>query len=106
MRRKTILKTMLLKTIDESLNRTLGESAKESFFLYVKAKSNIEKDTITRDLEAFSTCLKNLFGEPALLIETLIVKRFHEEARVQYVENTAFSFKDYIEDVEKKVVKG
>ncbi len=96
------MKTMLLESMDEGLEEVLGESAKESFFSYVKMKSNIEEDVIHMDLETFSKCLEDIFGEAALLIETLIVKRFSEGARVQYVEKPAFSFKDYIEDVEKR----
>jgi len=65
---------LLLEVIDDRLTRLLGEEAKKTLYIYLKAVLFLERENIGRELKLFHKGLKLLFGSSAIEMEDVIVK--------------------------------
>jgi len=65
---------LLQEAIDNTLTNTLGENAKKELYIYLKAVLSLDRNNVGRELEAFHTGLRLLFGSGALSIENAILK--------------------------------
>ncbi|MEM1590029.1 MAG: hypothetical protein QXZ68_05630 [Candidatus Bathyarchaeia archaeon] len=102
---QTILLTfdeLLAKTVDYVLKSIFSERFVFSFWIYLEVAASIEPLDIARKPEAFSACLKNLFGPTAAKnLEKLILKCLCEmlKLKLELEENSKFS--DYINELRK-----
>ena len=64
---------LLLGSIDDAL-LSLGESSRQSIYLYYENKFQGNRETIPDELEHFQTALESIFGLGARFIEILIMR--------------------------------
>jgi len=93
----------MAEVVDEILKLTFTERYAYFVWTYLETAASIERLEIARKPEAFSTCLKNLFGSAAQTLERLILKRLCQILNVKFKEG--YKFADYIEELRKIYVK-
>jgi len=64
---------LFLEVTDSTLTSILGVEAKKELYVYFKAVLSLDIEDVSRELEAFRTGLKLLFGSGAISIENAIV---------------------------------
>ena len=90
---KQIFNKLLLEAVDEGLS-SLGESAKQAIYFYLKNSFNIKKKEIPFKLEAFNNGIEKIFGLGADFLKVLVLKSLYEKIGMvfEWHESTSFDF--------------
>jgi hypothetical protein len=76
---------LLVESVNEALS-SLGESPKQAIFFYLEKSFSIKQQEISRNIEAFDSALRTVFGVGADFLETLIIRRLNEKADLTFQE--------------------
>ena len=87
---------LFLEVLDNTLIDILGKEAKNELYIYFKAVLSLDSENISREVDAFHTGLKLLFGPSAIRIENAIAKELFSKIGLK------FSTKDAFVDLVKK----
>lgn len=93
----------MAEIVDEVLKLTFTERYAFFVWTYLETAASIERLEVAHKPEAFSACLRNLFGSAAQTLEKLILKRLCETLNVKFKEG--HTFPEYIEELRKIYVK-
>lgn len=74
---------LLLEVTDSTLTNILGVEAKRELYVYFKAVLSLNIENVSRELEAFHTGLKLLFGSGAISIENAIVNDLYPKINLK-----------------------
>ena len=70
---------LLLEAVGNTFDRFVGRKARNLIYVFLKAVVSLKKENISRDLAAFDTSLKKIFGFGALAVEKGIVKELYSK---------------------------
>jgi hypothetical protein len=76
--RNRFFKKLLLEAIDKGLS-SLGDSAKQAIYFYLKRTFSIEKLDIPNKIGEFTTAIEEIFGLGAKILEIQIIKCLYEK---------------------------
>lgn len=91
---------LLLKTIDETLSKTLGEASKKSFLQDIMRSSSLTWNEIPQRIQLFADVLHDL--DSSNIIEDLILETFYSKLGLEFKSKKGYTFSDYIEELRKK----
>lgn len=105
-------KRTLLKAIDESFNKILGETATQAIYFHLEQDHHLKREDIPDNLEDFLFNLERIFGIGALVIEKTIMENLYsrlslnnKDLSFEYKDKEQFNFIDYITDLRSICVK-
>ena len=105
-------KKILLKAIDESLNKLLGETAAQTIYFHLEQKQHLKLEDIPDDLKNFLFTLERIFGIGALIIEKIIMENLYsrlslnnKDLSFKYKNKEHFNFINYITDLRSICLK-
>lgn len=71
-------KDILLEAVDEALS-SLGNSAKQTTYIYLEKNFNIKKQDIPNKIDRFANAIEKIFGNGAKILEIQIMKNLHKK---------------------------
>ena len=99
-------KRTLLEAIDESLRKTLGETATQIIYFHLKMDHHLKQEDIPDNLDDFLFHLERIFENGALMIEKAIMENLYsrlsltkKDLSLEYRDRNQFNFVDYITDL-------
>lgn len=98
---------LLLEAVDEGLS-SLGDSAKQAVYFYLRKSFKIDKRDIPHKIEEFADAIERTFGLGSKFLEILIMKRISEKiGRVfEYdLESKDLAFTEYVESAKQSFLK-
>jgi len=105
-------KKTLLETIDEGLNKILGETATQTIYFHLEQMHHLKREDIPDNLEDFLLTLERIFGIGALVIEKTIMENLYsrlslnnKDIVLKYTNREQFNFIGYITDLRKRCLK-
>ena len=97
---------LLAKIVDSVLKSIFSERFTFSVWAYLEMAASIEPLDVAKKPEAFSACLRNLFGTSAAGdLERLILKCLCQVLRINLEFKEGYRFSDYISELRKLYVK-
>lgn len=91
---------IVLVAVEEGL-ASLGDSPKQAIFFHLENSLEIKKNKIPTNLTEFAKGLEEIFGPGAFYLEKLIVKRLYEKLGLEFEEEVAWNFLDYVDNAKK-----
>jgi hypothetical protein len=101
-RKKEDFEILFQETINEILNRILGEGTSDIIINVLSKKTLNNKIGNTEYAKLFSNELKDLIGTASVVIETLVLKSLYYKLRSPYEEIEGFQFLDHINKLENE----
>ena len=105
-------KRALLKAIDKSLNKILGETATQAIYFHLEQDHHLKREDIPDNLEDFLFNLQRIFGTGVLVIEKSIMENLYSRLSLnnktlslEYTDKEQFNFIDYITDLRSISIK-
>jgi Lrp/AsnC family leucine-responsive transcriptional regulator len=86
----------LYESINESFSILLDESSKKSFFSYLKENHGFDANSVSQNLEIFSSELNKFFGVNADKVDKLIVALLFSKLGSDYPDKDDYEFIDFI----------
>lgn len=96
-------KAAIAEAVDEGLEE-LGESTKNTLYLYAERVCSLKKDEIPVRLEAFSSMLRRIFAQGTPTIEKLIIRRLCEKLNANYENMKESGFLAVVEKLSEKIL--
>lgn len=104
-------KKVLLKAIDESLNKVLGGIATQTIYFYFGQEHHLKPEDIPDSLENFLFTLERIFGIGALIIEKIIMENLYSRLSLnnknlsfKYKNKEQIGFINYVNDLKKLTI--
>lgn len=102
---------VLLKAIDESLNKVLGGIATQTIYFYFEQEHHLKPEDIPDNLENFRFTLERTFGIGALIIEKIIMENLYSRLSLnnknisfKYKNKEQIGFINYVNDLKKLTI--
>lgn len=113
---ENIFNKILLETIEETLQTTLGDIATTSIYQNLECIFGIKKNQIPQKLYEFSNTLEKILGIGARNIEILLIKNFYKKIKITCtwpnnedshlkIIDLDLTFTEYIKNVKKRYLK-
>lgn len=105
--RKGSFEKLLLESVDEGLS-SLGDSAKQAVYFYLKKSYKLDKRDIPRKIEEFADAMERTFGLGSKFLEILIMKRIYQKVGESFEYNQEpkdLVFTEYVEAAKRTFVK-
>lgn len=81
---------LVLETMDETLTQVLGQSATNVIFFHLERQMRVRKEEFPRNVGGFCSCLTEILGLGAPVLEDLILKRLCSKLQIQYDSKLTF----------------
>ncbi len=94
--------TILPEIIDDAL-LMLGENGRASIYFHIHRKFSLKKEEIPRQMNSFSSAIREIFGQGAAVIENSILKILCEKLTLDYSYFSKFRFQDAIQIISKNL---
>lgn len=98
---------LLLEAIDEGLS-SLGDSAKQAVYFYLKEEFRLDKQDIPRKIGKFADAIERTFGLGSRFLKILIVRRIYKKVGRVFERNEEpqdLIFTEYVETARQSFQK-
>jgi hypothetical protein len=93
-------KKALMEAIDEGL-LMLGESGREVIYFRLKQSYALKKEDVPNNPEIFVSCLREIFGSGAEVIERTIIRSLYKKLGIESKAKKGFGFMEYLNEAKK-----
>jgi hypothetical protein len=92
---------VLLETLDEVFS-SLGDVCKQEIYRQLDTKYGVNRQTIPKNIPAFTNALEEIFGKGSIFLETKIMRLLHIRVKdfEYYPEKDELSFSSYLENLQ------
>ena len=91
---------LVLETIEDTLTQVLGRTAANVIFFYLERNMGVRKEEFPRNIGGFCSCMAELLGPGAPVLEDLILKRLCSKLQIQY--NSKLTFEGHVNRLRKR----
>lgn len=85
----------VLKAVDDGL-LVIGKSARDALLYHVEKSFGIRRQEIPERLKAFHEALKNLLGQGATVVDTLIARNLYDSLGLNFTGHRNWTIVDYV----------
>jgi len=71
--------SFFLQCFEDAISQILGEGAKTSLLECLEKRKGLKRDEMGIQVDVLRRCLKEIFGESALVLEKMMAKRIYRE---------------------------
>ena len=103
--RTEVLKKALAEAIDEGL-LMLGESGRDVIYFRLKQSYALKREDVSSNPEIFVSCLREIFGSGAEVIERAVIKKLYDKLGIEFKEKKDFGFMEYLNEARKFLEEG
>ena len=93
---------LMVDALNESLMQILGETATNTVLSYLERNNAFQREDIPHNIDRFHSCLTELLGSAALLLENQIIKVLCHKLNIDYDVKENYAFIDYIKELKYK----
>jgi len=72
-------RSFLLKRFEDTISQILGEGAKTSLLECLEKHKGLKRDEMGIQVDVMRRCLKEIFGEPAIVLERMIARQIYRK---------------------------
>ena len=87
---------LLIKSVDDGLKDTFGETAAEIIYKHLKRNQSLEQEEIPKRLEVFIEGLEKFFSTGAIVVERLVLEKLCSNLGLECPSEERFSFVEYV----------
>ena len=95
-KRKMKFEKLLVKSVDDSLKDTFGETAAEIIYKHLKRNHSLKQEEIPEKLEVFTEGLEKFFSSGAFVVERLVLEKLCSNLGLECPGKECFSFVEYV----------
>jgi hypothetical protein len=100
-RSKMAFEKLLIKSVDDTLKDTFGESATEVIYKYLKKNHSLKQEEIPMKLEVFVEGLEKFFSSGAAVVEKIVLKKLCSNLEIECTNKGLSNFGDYVTKLKK-----
>ncbi len=93
---------LVVDAVKESLTQIFGETATNTVLSYLERNNAFQREDISGNIDRFHSCLTELLGSAALLLENQIIKVLSHKLNLDYAVKKNYEFIDYIKELRHK----
>ena len=99
--KKMTFEKLLIKSVDDGLKDTFGESATEIIYKHLKRNHSLKQEEIPMKLEVFIEGLEEFFSSGAMVIEKIVLKNLCSHLEIEFPSKGLSNFVDYVTKLKK-----